>query len=84
MGQRILEVGSSFAYMMLGAGKKDGYEVVEDALPPDVKILNAKVDDFGTAGCGSVIFLLESRIWPEVEDGQVIPRINPSLKRIPS
>lgn len=59
---------------------KDGlhsYRVVEGGLPADARIIRAAFDPMVNAYC----FVVESTSFPEVQEGETIPRYGPITMR---
>ena len=81
MGRKILPVAGSLFASMFAAGRHDGYEVIKDALPPDAKLIGARMGDFNHPDTFELLF--ESSEFEPLAEGQLIPRILPMLKRIP-
>ena len=73
--RRILRLDSGFLPVIFGRDIRHSYEVVSDGLPPDTKIVNARMsDDFR-----DLLILIESDEFSEVSDGERIPEITPAF-----
>src|SRR5947207_2436466 len=80
MGQRILTIsGELFPQLFLG---EKHYRVIRDALPDDTKIVNVKLNFMSEERPQDVSFLLESKEWESVPDGQRIPDIEPTFQSL--
>jgi hypothetical protein len=79
MGQRILRITGQLFVDMFGPGKRS-YEVIEDPIPDDAKIVNA-VFSFGYSSNSDLLVVkLESAEWPDTPDGQLIEEICPKMR----
>lgn len=75
--RKILRIGSSFLPCLLGRDVQP-YEITRDPLPPDTRIVNARMgDDFRT-----LILLLESSEFEEVPEDSPYPEITPLITAI--
>ncbi len=63
-------------------GNHDGYEVFKDPLPRDTRLVNAAIAFPHYENGGDLKLLLESAEWSEVGHGELIPEINPHLRRL--
>jgi len=64
-------------------GKKPGFEVIEDGIPEDAKIVDCKYDGFqNIEGAGTIIILLESESFPEVEEGKEYSILLPTISKL--
>jgi hypothetical protein len=81
MGQRIVRMSGQFFADMFGTGKRS-YEVVENPIPIDAKIVNARVAFPYLAGTGDLEVLLESAEWPDTPEGKPIEEVMPTMRRI--
>lgn len=82
MGRRILQISSDLLVQLFGEGRRPAYESVSDALPDDACLVNAKIAFPERQHGGDLVLLLESASWPEVGEGEPIPNITPTFKRI--
>ena len=82
MGRRILRISSTFLVDLFGAGGNEGWEVFEDPLPRDTRLINATIAFPYHENGGDLELLIESAEWPEVGQGELIPEINPHLRRL--
>lgn len=81
MGRKILPMTGSLFASMFTTGRHDGYEVIKNALPPDAKLIGARMADFNRPDTFELLF--RSSEFEPVGEDQLIPRIVPMLKRIP-
>jgi len=80
MGQRILRISGRALVDMLGPGKSP-YEVIEDGLPQDTRIVNAAFSFRYTHDADEAVLKLESDEWPDTPEGQRIEEIIPMMRR---
>jgi hypothetical protein len=66
----ILEISGELITSMFKKGIRQGYEVTENALPDDVKVVDVKLDHFGK---DRLLLLLESQDFPKVENNKPYP-----------
>lgn len=57
------------------------FEVVQNPLPPDAKILDVRLDKWNGGQDGAIEILLEHPAIPELIEGQPIPHVKPPAFR---
>jgi hypothetical protein len=80
MGQRIVRMSGQFFADMFGAGKRS-YEVIENPIPADARIVNARVAFPSFEGTGDLEVLLKSSEWPDAPEGERIAEVIPVMRR---
>jgi hypothetical protein len=69
MGQRILRISGQLFVDLFGAGKRS-YEVIEDPIPEDAKIVNAMFSFGYSSNSDLLVVKLESAEWPDTPEWQ--------------
>lgn len=78
--RKIVPVCGALFAQMFHAGPHDGYDVVANALPSDARLVGARMADFGHPDTFELLF--ESAEFEPVADGQPIPRLAPTMRRV--
>ncbi len=79
MGRRIVRIHRDFFAQLWKEGERH-YQVIEDALPADARVVNISEDFFFSTNCIGIMF--ESAEWQDVPDGQAIQIIEPRFRTI--
>lgn len=82
MGKRILRIADALLLDILRAGKELHYRVSKDGLPPDVKIVDFRMEGHWRQQRGNVLLVLESEHWQPAREGERIPEIEPILETL--
>jgi hypothetical protein len=74
---RLVRIADTFLPVLLGAGPHR-YAVTRDALPPDARVVNCRMDDWG------FVLTIESAAFSELVEGMAVPEIHPRLCALPA
>jgi hypothetical protein len=73
----LVRIADTFLPVLLGAGPHR-YAVTRDGLPPDARVVNCRMEDWGFA------LTVESAAFGEVGEGMAVPEIEPWFCMLPA
>lgn len=76
MGLRTMSMSNQLVSALFAAGKHGAYEVIEDAIPADARLVGVRLS-FDTQ---NVEFCLASSEWPEDVEGAAPEPITPMMQ----
>jgi hypothetical protein len=79
--RKIVSITDALLVQMMAAGFIGSYEVIEDGLPPDARIVDVRFSAFSQPGHNTLELLIESAEFEPIEEGQRYPHLNPTFRR---
>lgn len=76
--RKILRISNNFFPMLFGRDVRHFYEISEDGLPPDARVVNCHMGGDWT----TVVICLESSEFDEVAEGLPYPEITPVIRTL--
>ena len=78
--RKVLRFADSLLVQLFSKGIHAPYEVIRDALPDDARIVDLRFDAFHQPGHNTLMLLVESEQFEEVEEGNPYPELCPMMQ----